>query len=420
MANLKTIGKRIGRGVVSVAPYALANAGAAFVADSGIDSINQVVDLPQVVDDTLFYSSLGLFNLGVVYPIATEGLGNFVRNIFGRNTNVIGRNRLKAGLLAGLTALVVSGGREAFENIDVPSNEEQVIRNLQGNPELEGRIQNYIDNLRGRGLARARGVEDYSIYMKDLKSDEIFVEVNSDRQQMGASTLKLAVLAAGFESIHERRLVYTSEIKSDMEAMICRSNNNATNRMINRVGLDDINNFVKEQGLYQTVVDLIPAGGRTLDNKTSARDLGNLLESIYEGRLHGSDEMKRILAMDCSGHSDRLVDNTCIPIKQADLRKTGGFVDEVYGKTGTTYGVNANAGVVEAEFLGSGLVPYVAVIMVEDRSAKRDKSRGSYGIWGPRKSETLRSIAEACYWYLHEKYSEKDFKCKDHNGVHPK
>ena len=83
-------------------------------------------------------------------------------------------------------------------------------------------------------------------------------------------------------------------------------------------------------------------------------------------------------------------------------------------------GVNANAGVVEAEFLGSGLVPYVVVIMVEDESAKRDKFRGNYGIWGPKKSETLRSyIAEAGYWHLHDQYSEKDFKCKQHNGVQP-
>jgi hypothetical protein len=416
------------RGLRTIAPYATANLGAALILDSGLDAMN----LPRGVDTSLFLGSLGLFNAGVVYPVATEGIGDYVRQLFRRNPlgNVVS-NKARALGLASLSAVLVAGGREYLdrESVDPIDSVDQVEfiepvvidENPEGNIELEGRIQAYVNGLRERGLARKRGTEDYAIYMKDLSDDEVFVEVNADRQQMGASTLKVAVMAAAFEKIHLGKLSYGSDVIRDMERMICVSDNDATNRMINRVGLDYINQFVEKQGLSDTVVDYIPNGGRTVSNKTSARDLGNLLERIYEGKLNGTSEMKRILAKDCSGHRDRLVDKTCIPVDGDALKKTGGFVDEVYGKTGTIYGVNANGGIVEARFLGENSAsPYVVVIMIEDKTANRDRFRGGYGIWGPKKSETLRSISEAGYWYMHGKHSELDgYKCKQHSGVHP-
>src|SRR3989338_1281383 len=335
MDHIKAIGRRIKDGVVSVAPYigravravapyALTNIGAAVVADSGIDAVNDVVSLPKAFENGLFYTSLGLFNVGVVYPVATEGVENFYRKLIGRNIDGYVRNRARAIGLVGLSVLMVASGREFFheDSISVPQEDTSIVQksvdsSSEGDVELEDRIQNYVNRLRSNGLARSWGVENFAIYMKDLTDDNVFVEMNADHQQMGASTLKLVVLAAGFEKISVDKLNYGKVVKRDMEKMICRSDNNATNRLISKIGLDYINDFIKKQGLDETIVELIPKNGITLDNRTSARDLGDLLESIYEGRLNGSDEMKRILALDCKGHNDRLVDKTCIPIKKS-------------------------------------------------------------------------------------------------------
>ncbi len=413
--------KKIRRGVKAILSYGLANAGVAVVADSGIDAVN----VPDLIGNGLFYTCLGLFDVDVVYPIATRGIGNFTRLLFGRSSDGRITNRARAIGLAGLSALMVANGREIIGCVSDSEKEivqEYIDSNPEGDAELEGRIQTYVNGLRERGLVRAKGIEDFAIYMKDLKTDEVFVEMNADRQQMGASTLKLAVLVAGFEMIHEGRLTYTNEIKRDMERMICESDNVATNRMINRIGLDYINNFVREQGLSETNVELIPKGGRTLNNKTSARDLGDLLENIYIGRLNGSDEMKRILALDCKKHKDRLVDETCIPIKKRSLEKKGAFVDEVYGKTGFIYGVNGNGGVIEARFLGEDDVhPYVVVVMIEDKEAKADRVMGDDGVWGRAKSKNIRWISEEGFLYEFDKFSQFDsYDCAWNNGVHPK
>lgn len=67
-----------------------------------------------------------------------------------------------------------------------------------------------------------------------------FARVNGNEMMYAASLPKIAVLLAATESINDGLLEETPEIKADMRIMIAKSDNAATTRMIDRVGLDKI------------------------------------------------------------------------------------------------------------------------------------------------------------------------------------
>ncbi|MEZ4932041.1 MAG: hypothetical protein R2788_07980 [Saprospiraceae bacterium] len=51
---------------------------------------------------------------------------------------------------------------------------------------------------------------------------------------------KIAILLASMDAIECKQLQETPEINSDLNAMICRSDNHASTRMIDRLGYDKI------------------------------------------------------------------------------------------------------------------------------------------------------------------------------------
>jgi beta-lactamase class A len=67
-----------------------------------------------------------------------------------------------------------------------------------------------------------------------------FARINGNYEMYAASLPKIAVLLASTDAIENGELVETDEIKSDMRLMITKSNNAATTRMIDRIGLDKI------------------------------------------------------------------------------------------------------------------------------------------------------------------------------------
>lgn len=67
-----------------------------------------------------------------------------------------------------------------------------------------------------------------------------FARINGNHMMYAASLPKIAVLLAATDAIENGDLKETSEVKADMRLMIAKSNNAATTRMIDRVGLDKI------------------------------------------------------------------------------------------------------------------------------------------------------------------------------------
>ena len=79
-----------------------------------------------------------------------------------------------------------------------------------------------------------------------------FADINGHEMMYAASLPKIAVLLAAEDAIENGELKDTPEVKSDMRLMISKSNNQATTRMIDRVGFQKIEDVLtsEEYHLY--------------------------------------------------------------------------------------------------------------------------------------------------------------------------
>lgn len=163
-------------------------------------------------------------------------------------------------------------------------------------------------------------------YFKDLVTGEMY-EHNGALPLLAASVIKLPVMAEAFRQM-EARLVNRDErfiLKPEdklpgcgvlnllhdgtevtfldlVTLMIVLSDNSATNLVIRRLGMDAINENIKNLGLAGTRLNRLlfdaEASAQGLENTVSAADMGKLLEMIYRSALvskKASEEMLAIL-----------------------------------------------------------------------------------------------------------------------------
>ncbi len=458
MANIKGAllkglkgAQRVGN---AIGPYVLGNIGAAAAMHSGIDHVDQLKDMPGYLESGFLYGGLTAFNAGVLVPFV-ENPVKYAHSLVGRAEGNIRdvslHPNIKSTLLLGALALGLGNGSirdsstSALEHIadDVSSvfHYEKTIEAPKpsvilpqpevdlGDPQLESDITAYVNGLREKGLARKRGIEDYSLFAKDLHDGSVVVDINTHVPRLAASTNKVYVLLAAEKLVEDGKLEYTVQLRRNLEAMIARSNNHSTDWVIDQVGGETaLNQIVHDYGFTDTTLEKIrpkETGGRTLGNKTSAQDLGTFFEGVYAGTFPRSDDMRRILSIHSAGHPDRIVDRTCIPDDPKFLTKNGGYVEDVEDKTGFIWGANNDAGIVFAHFYNKAEditteVPYIVTFLVEDQAAKPDRFRGTDKAWGRAKSETLRTISENIFWNgFQTKYSDISPSCKAHKGRHP-
>lgn len=86
-----------------------------------------------------------------------------------------------------------------------------------------------------KSKAMAIGIVDLSD-----ENDVRYAGLNEDHMMYAASLPKIAVLLAAMDAIDKGELKDTKEIRKDMRLMISKSNNQATTRMIDRVGYEKI------------------------------------------------------------------------------------------------------------------------------------------------------------------------------------
>lgn len=94
-----------------------------------------------------------------------------------------------------------------------------------------------------------------SIGVIDLSQPEAprFAQINGEEMMYAASLPKIAVLLAAEDALEKGELQATPDVKSDMRQMISRSNNQATTRMIDRLGFQKIESVLTapEYHLYE-------------------------------------------------------------------------------------------------------------------------------------------------------------------------
>src|ERR1051326_4976705 len=156
--------------------------------------------------------------------------------------------------------------------------------------------------------------------VKDLASGETFF-IHGDEIMPQASSIKIAVLADLYLQAQQGKLKLTDEYmvrKEDLvdgsdimlgltpgvtrltlrdlaTMMVAVSDNSATNILIGRVGMENVNAMVDGLGLHATrlrrqMMDL-KAAGEGRENVSTPREMMTLLETIYRGKLLNKEMM---------------------------------------------------------------------------------------------------------------------------------
>lgn len=147
-------------------------------------------------------------------------------------------------------------------------------------------IENYIKSSATSGT--------WSVYAKNLTANSVKASINNQKLK-SASLIKLFIMATAFEEIGQGRL-NKSEVIDDIKIMINRSDNDAANRLIDKLGFNKINNYMIVNGYNSTEIHRKmleePTNG---DNYTSTMDVGNLLEKMYRGTCVNQDASKEMI-----------------------------------------------------------------------------------------------------------------------------
>src|SRR6202051_4257596 len=221
------------------------------------------------------------------------------------------------------------------------------------------------------------------VAIEDLKtSDQFFLHENEVFAQ--ASSIKIAVLAELYRQAQQGKLkltdLYTvnaADLVQDSDIMggltpgvtritlrdlatmmVAVSDNSATNVLIDRVGLDNVNAFLKAQGLRDTrlrrkMMDLKSATeGR--ENVSTPNEMLSLLQALYRGEIMNkemTDDFFKVL----STHKD-----SWIPRNLPDDLK-------IADKPGALEGVRNDSGVIFVEKR-----PYILCVMTTYLRRERD------------------------------------------------
>ncbi len=140
-----------------------------------------------------------------------------------------------------------------------------------------------------------------------------FANVNGNDMMYAASLPKIAILLAAMDAIEKGELVETTDVKADMRLMISKSDNQASTRMIDRVGYDKIEAVMTDKkyefydehkggGLW--VGKRYGSGGDTnrepLKNLSHAATVNQVCRYYYllaNGRLVNENRSKEMLAI---------------------------------------------------------------------------------------------------------------------------
>lgn len=172
---------------------------------------------------------------------------------------------------------------------------------MKSKNELEQIINNELINFNGK----------VSIYANDLKGN--IVEINSNEIYNSASCIKVFILVELFRQIHigekslDDKLKYNSEnyvtgsgilryltqglelsVKDIATLMMIISDNVATNIMMDYLGIDNINNTIKELGCTDTELYCkfkFVGDGDKIFSKTTAKDYAHIFELIHNNQL---------------------------------------------------------------------------------------------------------------------------------------
>ncbi len=158
--------------------------------------------------------------------------------------------------------------------------------------------------------------KDFSLLVKDLSFPNSQLMIRADEEYPAASLVKLPILVVALKAVKEQRLdfddvfmIKKEDITSGsgilksrklplnitfmklLDLMIARSDNTASNKVIDILGIDYINDEFKKMGLTNTVLKRkmmdFDSRSKGIENYTTTSDLADVLEKIYRKKFLG-------------------------------------------------------------------------------------------------------------------------------------
>ncbi len=249
------------------------------------------------------------------------------------------------------------------------------------NTKVERTIVEYIDNLRSKGLINNDESTGWMVY--DLENDRNVLSINADVEFQAASMIKPFVALAFFHKVKEGKVQYDAQSKRQMEAMIQRSSNSATNYIMRKAGGPEQCEFILKKYYSHIfkktdIKEYIPDDGRTYLNGAPPADYIRFLRSLWKQELPYGKEMRRVMALP---GRDRLYYGTTIP--RGTL---------VYNKTGTTAHLCGDMGILVTKTRKGVDYPYAIVGIIERRS-----KASNYGQWMASRGRVIREVSTLVY-----------------------
>lgn len=242
---------------------------------------------------------------------------------------------------------------------------------------LKSRIEAEVYNFSGK----------IGLYANDFNGN--IIEINSNEKFETASTIKVFILAELYRQIHEGKidsneiLKYNEEnyvvgsgvlrsldpgvemtAKSVATLMIIISDNIATNMLIERLGVDNINKTCRDLGLNDTVLHN-KIDFRTYDKlgTTTPRDYGKFFEMLYKKELWSKEVSEEMIGILKEQQYNTILTRD-LPQYFLDSENTG---DEeliyIASKSGSMDACRNDGGIIQTPFGG-----YVISIFTKDFS----------------------------------------------------
>ncbi|WP_462322663.1 serine hydrolase [Halochromatium sp.] len=264
-------------------------------------------------------------------------------------------------------------------------------------PTLQSQLVRLVKRQRAEGLIRSDEKTSWSVY--DFTGAKKLVSINEEVPRQAASMLKPFVAQAFFYTMKERgsKLRYTGAVRDSMEAMIRNSSNTATTEIMQIVsrhnggnGPKDVERVLKRHapGVFQqtSIVEYIPANGRTYRNLASAHDYSRFLWALWNNRMPNSHEVRELMALP---NHDRIT------------KRVAGMPSniKVYDKTGSTAMLCGNMGIIECYDRRGRPRPYTFIGIIEKSSRTN-----YYGTWITNRSNAMREVSSLVYSYMRQQH----------------
>ena len=166
----------------------------------------------------------------------------------------------------------------------------------EGLSDLKSQLTEYLKTRSG----------DWGVFVQNLSNNE-YLSIN-EKSYSSASLIKLFTMAAVYNELECGSFEYTNEIQEYLNQMITESSNTACNALTKRLGGGDTirgfnveNNISSSLGCSNTThgSELIDQSGQHAIfvgyNRTSPRDCGRILKSIYNGKLVSEEASNKML-----------------------------------------------------------------------------------------------------------------------------